>query len=164
MDSFTVINPNADINEAIKWGKWFSGFAEAVAYFEHYGTSKVRNYIDSRILQPIQDEEKKTSVRKQLENDFGKRLERLGAKDIAFLLYASELIDTDTFLKMREITTWRNSLVHPSRKGISLRYTIEARKARELLEQAISCIRKIFEISIAEREASGNSLWCIVSL
>ena len=143
-----LINPYGDIDKAIENRDWFPGFANAVSYFEHFGTIKLRNYIDSRILQTIEDEEKRKRVKNQLEDDLGKNLQRLSAKDIVFLLYAFQLIDSDTYIQSRKIIKERNKLVHPSRKGIAWRYTKPERTAKELLQQAKECIRKISEIRI----------------
>jgi len=146
--SFIVINPYGDIDKAIQARDWFTGFATAISYIEHFGTIKLRNYINSRILQLMESEETRKNVKKQLKEDFGKNLEKLGAKDIAFLLYAFQLIDSDTYLRLRKIIVERNKLVHPARKGIAWRYTKPERTARELLQQAKDCIQKIEQITL----------------
>lgn len=146
--SFITINPDVDIDKAIKSKDWFTGFATAISYFEHFGTIKIRNYIDSRILRAISDTQERQKVRKQLKDDLGKNLERLNAKDIAFLLFAFKLIDIDTYLDMRKITSERNKLVHPARKGIAWRYTKPEATAKELLRKAKDCIHKIQRLRV----------------
>jgi len=116
--SFILINPYGDIDKAIQARDWFNGFAIAVSYIEHFGTIKIKRYLDLRILRAIDNLEERKRVRKQFKDDLGKNLERLSAKDIAFLLYAFQLVDSDTCLKLRKIITERNKLVHPARKGI----------------------------------------------
>lgn len=146
--SLIIINPDGDIDKAIESRDWFTGFATAISYFEHFGTIKIRSYIDSRILRAIDDLEERENVRKQLRDDLGKNLERLSAKNIAFLLYAFKLIDSNTYLDMRKISTERNKLVHPTRKGIAWRYTKPYRTAKELLQKAKECIHKIQQIEV----------------
>ena len=143
-----MINPYGDIDKAVQARDWFTGFATAISYIEHFGTIKLRNYIDSKILQLIESEETRKNVKNQLKDDLGKNLEKLSAKDIAFLLYALQLIDSDTYLKLRKIITERNKLVHPARKGIAWRYKKPERTARELLQQAKECIQKIQQITV----------------
>lgn len=146
--SFILINPNGDIDNAVQTRDWFTGFATAISYIEHFGTIKLRNYIESKILQEIKSKDTCNNVRNQLKEDLGKNLEKLSAKDIAFLLYAFQLIDSDTYLKLRKIITERNKLVHPARKGIAWRYEKPERTAKELLQQAKECIQKIQQISV----------------
>ena len=118
-------------------------------YIEHFGTIKLRNYMNSRILQIIESEEDtRKDVKNQLREDFGKNLEKLSAKDIVFLLYAFQLIDSDTYLKLRKIIIERNKLVHPARKGIAWRYEKPERTAKELLQQAKEYIQKIQQITV----------------
>ena len=87
-------------------------------------------------------------VEKQFEDDFGKHLQRLGARDIAFLLYAFKLIDEDTYLGMRNVTAEKNKMVHPTRKGIDWRYVKPKNTATKLLQEAKEIIRKIRRIKI----------------
>jgi len=142
-----VINPYGDIDKAVQARDWFTGFATAISYIEHFGTIKLRNYIDSTILQLTESEDTRKNVKNQLKEDLGKNLEKLSAKDIAFLLYAFQLIDSETYLKLRKIIIERNKLVHPARKGIAWRYVKPERTAKELLQQAKECIQKIQEIA-----------------
>jgi len=146
--SFILINPYGDIDKAIQARDWFNGFAIAVSYIEHFGTIKIKRYLDLRILRAIDNLEERKRVRKQFKDDLGKNLERLSAKDIAFLLYAFQLVDSDTCLKLRKIITERNKLVHPARKGIGWRYEKPERTARKLLQQAKECIQKIQQIFV----------------
>jgi hypothetical protein len=63
-------------------------------------------------------------------------------KECNFLLYAFQLIDSDTYLKLRKIIIERNKLVHLARKGIAWRYEKPERTAKELLQQAKEYIQK----------------------
>jgi len=64
--SFILINPYGDIDKAVQARDWFTGFATAISYIEHFGTIKLRNHIDSKILQQIESEDTRNNVKKQL--------------------------------------------------------------------------------------------------
>ena len=108
---------------------WFSAFANAVSYFEHYGYFAIRAYC----------------VRKKvkLTNTAMEPLKRLGAGNIALLLRILNLIDNDTYSNMKKIIKERNRLVHPAGKGIRYRDQKKKDTATLLLNQAEGCLRKI---------------------
>ncbi len=141
--STLIINPYIDIDKAIQNKDWFSGFANAVSYFEHFGTKRIRQYLDTDVLSTVTDEVKRSKLKNQLEEDLGKSLERLSVQNIVFWLYMFRIIDVDTFLGIKEIIAERNKLVHPARKGIAWRYAKPERTAKELLEKSKDYIRVI---------------------
>ena len=57
------------------------------------------------------------------------------------MLRILELIDNETYSKMREIITERNKVVHPSRKGIKYVDKKKKDKATLLLKQAKKCLQ-----------------------
>jgi len=148
--SAIIINPSADIDKAIHNRDWFIGFANAVSYFEYYGTLKIKEYLDSNVISTVNDTEKRNKLKKWLKDHLGENFERLTAQNIAFWLYICHLIDIDTFLDITDLIVERNKLVHPARarKGIAWRYTKPEETARPLLERAKESIRKVQQAKI----------------
>jgi len=135
-----LIDPYGEIDRAMKNEDWVSGFSHAITYTEHFGIIKIKNYIESSVLRKIENEENKNAVNNQFKDD----LKNIGAKNIVLLLFALEIIDSDTYLKLREIITERNKLQHPTRKEIGYRYIKKEKTKREcLLEEAKAIISEI---------------------
>lgn len=118
------------IDHAREEEDWFSAFANAVSYFEHYGYFAIRAYC-------VREKVKLT----------GKAMEslkrNLSAGNIALLLRVLKLIDNETYSSMKKIIEERNKLVHPGRKGIAYRDRKKKDTAIRLLNQGKECLRKI---------------------
>lgn len=116
------------IDEAKSGQKWFSGFTNAVTYFEHYGCWAIRFYCQRESI--------------TLTDKAQDSLKKLGATELALLLRTLKLIDNDIYSKMRSVITERNKIVHPGREGI--KYVKKKKDERTLLlEQAKECLLKI---------------------
>lgn len=116
------------IDEAKSEPNWFSGFTNAVTYFEHYGYWAIRFYC------------KRESI--TLTNKAQDSLKKLGATELALLLLSLKLIQNGTYSKMRSVITERNKIVHPGREGI--KYVKEKKDEWTLLlEQAKECLLEI---------------------
>lgn len=127
---FAFENRLRKIDIAIKKEDWFSGFANTVSYFEHYGYFAIRAYCVR---------EKVKLTRKAMES-----LKRnVSAGNIALLLRLLKLIDNKTYLSMKKIIEERNKLVHPGRKGIAYRDRKNKDTAISLLNQGKECMQKI---------------------
>lgn len=123
---------------------WFSAFANAVSYFEHYGYFAIRAYC-------VREKVKLT----------GKAMEslkrNLSAGNIALLLRVLKLIDNETYSSMKKIIEERNKLVHPGRKGIAYRDRKKEDTAIRLLNQGKECLRKIKDTIRLRKSKRGNS-------
>ena len=117
------------IDEAIETENWFSGFTNAVTYFEHYGYWAIRFYCHREKI--------------TLTNKAQTSIKRLGASELALILRILELTDNRTYSNMKKIIEERNKVVHPGRRGI--RYADKKKKdeATLLLEQAKECLQII---------------------
>lgn len=123
-----VINPDKEIDDAVKNGDWFSAFATAVSYFEHYGAETIR----------------KRSASLEIPN-YKDTIPNMSVHSIAFTLRLLSAIDKDTYEKIKTVIAERNKLIHPERGGVGYRYSIEAQSAAKLLEDAKACIHKLRE-------------------
>lgn len=114
------------IDKAIQDEDWFSGFANAVAYLEHFGYWLLRWYCIK----------KKINVKR--------KIARLRVNTITLILYLLGLIDTRTYSMMNKTIKERNKLIHPTIAGISYRDRKEKERATELLNDAKFCLEKLF--------------------
>jgi hypothetical protein len=133
------------INEAIEKEDWFSGFANAVSYFEHYGYFAIRAYCARQKVELT-----KTAM---------KSLKDLSVGNIALLLRVLKLIDSKTYSGIKKIVKERNKLVHPARKGILYRDMKKKETAIRLLNQAKEDMCKIkdtIEVRKSKRENSDE--------
>ena len=115
------------INEAKDREDWFSGFTNAVTYFEHWGYWRLRWYC----------------IQNQI--DMKKETKRLNINSLVLVLRLLKLIDQATYLKIMKIVKERNKLVHPGRAGISYRERKKRDRAVELLNDAKECIKNLKE-------------------
>jgi len=115
------------INDAITREDWFSGFTNAVTYFEHWGYWRLRWYC-------IQNEIYMKEVTKNLR-----------VSNLIIILRLLKIIDQETYSKIKEIIKERNKLVHPEIAGISYRDRKRRDNAVRLLIDAKNCIVKLKE-------------------
>ena len=140
-----LIDPHGDIGKAMKNKDWVSGFSYAVRYIEHFGTIKIKNFIDSRIIQGIQNPDQKREVSNRYMGD----LKRSSAVNIAFTLFVLGLIDPSTYVDLRNIIVERNTLIHPLKKGVGFQHSKEEEeKRRTMLQKAQKLIERIQQIKI----------------
>lgn len=133
-----------NVDDAIENEDWFSGFANAVSYFEHYGYFAIRSYC-------VRENVKLT--RKAMES-----LKRnLSAGNITLLLRILKLIDNETYSSMKKIIEERNKLVHPGRKGIAYRDRKKKNTAIRLLNQGKECMWKIKDAIKLRKTGRGTS-------
>ncbi len=139
-----LIDPHGDIEKAIKNEDWVSGFSYAVRYIEHFGTIKIKNFVDSKIVQNIRSSDQKKVSKRYLDD-----LNRLPVVNIIFLLFALGLVNADTYLDLRKIIVERNRLIHPSKKGVGFQYIEEEKNKRKaMLQQAQKMIEELQQIKI----------------
>lgn len=142
---YISIDPHGDIGRAINAENWLAGFSFAVTYLEHFGTIKIRNFVDSQIVQKKVSLGQKREVKKQCSEDVG----RLSATNILFLLFAFGLVDVNFYLDFRKIIAERNRLVHPSRKGVGFQCVEEEKKKRvTMLQNAQRLIEELEHIKV----------------
>lgn len=122
------------IDEPKNKGDWFSAFANAVTYFEHYGYWRLQAYCLKEGM--------------NLET----KLKGLRVSRITLILYLLKLIDTNTFSTMNMIIKERNKLIHPTIAGIRYRNKKEKDRAIQLLEDAKLCLTKSKEGIRIERK------------
>lgn len=124
------------IDKAIEKEDWFSGFTNAITYFEHYGYLALRAHC----------------VRENVEltSKAMKSLKSLGAANIALSLFILKIIDEETYSSLKKIIEERNNLVHPGRRGIRYRDEKKKESAIRLLNKAKEHIQKI-QITIKVR-------------
>lgn len=115
------------IDNAIKNEDWFSGFSNAVTYFEYWGYYRLHWYC----------------IRERIE-EYGKT-KYLTASSLLNTLYLLKEIDANTFNKMGKIIKERNKLIHPisTNSGITYRDEKEKDRATQLLNDAKECITKV---------------------
>lgn len=115
------------IDKAIQNEDWFSGFSNAVTYFEHWGYWRLHWYC----------------VREHIE-EYGKT-KYMNASSLLITLYLLKEIDANTFNKMAKVIKERNKLIHPisSESGIAYRDEKEKDRATGLLNDAKECITKV---------------------
>lgn len=138
-----IRNPIKVIDEAIKDQDWFSGFANAVTYFEHYGHWAINLHCHRENVELT----RKAKV----------SLKQLSAVNLTLLLRILKLIDNETYSNIRKIIEERNKLVHPGRKGITYRDRKKKDKAVRLLNQAKESVRRIKGTTKVVAEKSGGN-------
>lgn len=124
-----TLYPDKVIDDCKEIEDWFSGFTNAVAYFEHFGYWAIRMHC--------------TREKIPVTNAIKKSLSSLSGNDIGLLLYLLKLIDAETYSEMKHVIRERNRLVHPGRKGITYRDRKKKDNAIRLLDQSKNCIREI---------------------
>jgi len=140
-----LIDPHRDIGKAIKNEDWVSGFSYAIKYIEHFGTIKIKNFVDSMIISGIEDQDQKREAGNRYLDD----LKRSSAVNITFDLFVLGLIDSTTYLDLRKIIVERNKLIHPQKKGVGFQHSKEeAQKRRTMLQKAQKLIEEIEQIKI----------------
>lgn len=117
------------IDSAIIEEDWFSGFALAVTYFEHYGYWAIRFYC---LREKI-----------ELTNKADASLKKLGAVQLALFLRVLKLINNQTYSNMKKVVEERNKIVHPGRDSILYPDKKEKDEATMLLKQAKDCLLQI---------------------
>lgn len=137
---FMVINSDKEIQDAIDNGDWVSAFATAVSYFEHYGARIIKKRSESLEIPRYKD-----------------IVKNMSASSIILILRLLDLVDGETYDKMRKILQERNKLIHPERGGIGYRYRKQRTRAVELLEDAKQCIHRIREVSESQVDLSHDS-------
>jgi len=117
------------IDRAIENEDWFSGFSNAVTYFEYWGYWRLHWYC----------------LKEHIE-EYGKT-KYLNASSLLTILYLLKEIDANTFNKMIKVIKERNKLIHPisTDSGMTYRDTKEKDRATELLNDAKECISKVKE-------------------
>lgn len=127
--SLTVINPDDEINKAIQNEDWFSGFAVAVSYFEYFG---------ARVLK----------ARAMNIPSYEDIFKNMSVNTMTFILRVMNIVDEDTYNKMRTTIIERNKLVHPERGGVAYRHQKQKGRATQLLNDAKECIHKLEQVNI----------------
>ena len=125
------------IDRAITAEDWFSGFALAVTYFEHYGYYAIRFHCFREEI--------------ALTNEAEDSLKRLNAGQLALFLRVLNLINNEAYSKMKKVIEERNKIVHPGQENILYVDKKEADDAKALLNQAKDCLCTI-KISINSHE------------
>jgi hypothetical protein len=124
-----VAIPNVEelIQDAIQREDWFSGFSNAVTFFEYWGYYRLYWYCIN----------KKLGLEKEIKS--------FRVNSIITMLYLTKQIDQDTFGKIRRVIHERNKLVHPisTEAGITYRDRKEKDTAIEILESAVACIKEL---------------------
>lgn len=139
------IDPHGDIGKAIKSEDWVSGFSYAVRYIEHFGTIKIKNFVDSKFIQNIENSDQKREV----SNRFSEDLNRLSTVNIVFMLFALGLVNANAYLDLRKIIVERNKLIHPLKKGVGFQNVEEEKnKRKSMLQQAQKLIEEIQQIKV----------------
>ena len=125
----------AAIDNAIKKEDWFSGFSNAVTYFEYWGYWRLHWYC----------------TREKIE-EYGKT-KGLSASSLLTILYLLKEVDANTFNKMGKVIKERNKLIHPisTDAGMTYKDTKEKDRATELLNDAKECITKVKEGILKEK-------------
>ena len=132
------------IDSAIIEEDWFSGFALAVTYFEHYGYWAIRFYC---LREKI-----------ELTNKADESLKMLGAVQLALFLRVLKLIDNETYSRMKKIVEERNKIVHPGRDSILYPDKKEKDEATMLLEQAKDCLLQIRITALATESTKDKEV------
>lgn len=117
------------IDVAITEEDWFSGFALAVTYFEHYGYWAIRFHCSRENI--------------ELTEKANENLKTLGAGQLALFLRILKLITNETYSNMKKVIEERNKIVHPGREGILYADKKEKDDATRLLNQAKKCLSKL---------------------
>lgn len=126
------------IDDAIREEDWFSGFALAITYFEHYGYWAIRFHC---IREKI-----------ELTRKTDESMKMLGAAQLALFLRVLKLIDKQTYSTMKKIVEERNKIVHPGRNSILYPDKKEKDEATLLLNQAKDCLRTISNTTKTAKE------------
>ena len=135
---FTVINPDKEIDDATENEDWVSAFTTAVSYFEYYGARIIKKRCESLEIPRYKD-----------------IVKNMGVSNIVLILRLLNMVDRDTYQKIRKTIQERNKLIHPERGGIGYRYSKQKDRARELLEDAKECIHQIRQAM--EQQRSNES-------
>jgi len=124
-----IRSPDRVIDELIAKEDWFSGFANSVTYFEHYGYFAIRAYC---VREGVELKGKAINL-----------LRRNSAGNVTLLLRILKIIDDKSYSDMRKIIGERNNLVHPGRKGLAYRYAKKKDEYTVLLNKAKECIVRV---------------------
>jgi hypothetical protein len=130
MSSFKIApTPEEVIEDAIQREDWFSGFSNAVAYFEFWAYIWLWRYCQKESIH-IED-----------------KIKGLNARQLNIILHLLKLTDSNIFNKMTKTIQERNHLVHPTstEDGLGYRHRKQRDRAKELLEDAKECTRRVRE-------------------
>lgn len=120
LDAWWEINPIQILINCIEKEKWFEGVVLSTAFFEGIGKMLLSDHFKGEIG--------------------SERFRNLGL--IIMFLRASEIIDPTTYSDMMKVKDFRDDIVHlePFTKP-----KLQPKKAKEIIEKAISCLGKLFE-------------------
>jgi hypothetical protein len=122
-------NPSEVIQRAIDNRDWFFAFSSAVTFFELFGYWRLRQHCEYEKLYA------------------NRQIKKLGATNLALVLYLLQLIDQDTHVKITKVIESRDNFVHPISEGarLSSSYLSEgdAKAAEAVLQGSIVAIERI---------------------
>jgi len=110
-------SPPEILQDAIDKGEWFKGMVLSAAFFEHFGSLKLKNHFQGRISEG--------------------KIDGLGLSEIIIFLFGLKLISQTAYAKMIEVKDKRNDLVHKP-------FTeVKSEEARRLVQNAIECLKEL---------------------
>lgn len=119
----TLVDPTIRVlQDCIKNKEWCKGIVFATTFFEHFGFHR----LDELYREKLCSED----------------LRRLNLGEIIILLFVSGVIDKSTYAKMKEISNFRNKIVHGrfKRKKALVILRVDPKKGEQLIKQSIECL------------------------
>lgn len=110
-------SPRDILEDTIEKGEWFKGIVLSAAFFEHFGSLRLRNHFQGTISED--------------------KIKNLTLMEIIIFLFGLKLIAQPSYTKMIRVKEKRNDLVHePFTK-------VDPEEAKHLIQDAIECLKEL---------------------